>query len=179
MSTTIETRRATVARLHAEGHSYRQIADQVGVSKDTVARDVRDVEAATAQAAARLARRRLPRRARPARLRRPQAPRQRRTAPLPAPAPVRDTAHDTTPPPAPAAPCVALPLSVRLVADLATLTRNGVSPEAAILHAVGYMARAYRQGWEAGLYPRNVNPVLQRHQFAPYRPSEQAANTTT
>ncbi|NML55684.1 helix-turn-helix domain-containing protein [Streptomyces sp. R302] len=176
--TAIAARRATVARLHAAGHSLRVIAEQVGASKDTIARDLAGIEAAATAAAARTAdrqaRRRLHRRARPARLRRPQPLRHRRTDPTTDAAPARDTSHAAEARPAPstssAAPCLTVPASSTLLRDLATLTRNGVTPEAAIAGAVWTMARAYLTAWERGLYPPTVDPAIVGTQYGPYVP---------
>lgn len=59
MSTPAEvaTRRATVRRLAQSGASSRRIADELGVSKDTVLRDLRQPEAPTMSRLERLAQR--------------------------------------------------------------------------------------------------------------------------
>ncbi|MFE7517260.1 helix-turn-helix domain-containing protein [Streptomyces sp. NPDC057540] len=162
-----DKRRATVAQLRADGLSLREIATKLDITKDTVYRDLQALSRDTATPC--------------------DQPCCSTVAPsilavaLPTATPESDTAtpsRDTATHPAPA---VTLPLTARFVADLATLTRNNVSPEAAVRHAVALVARAYRQAWEAGTYPRDVNPVLARYQFAPHTPPvpEPPATDTT
>ncbi|MFE6223314.1 hypothetical protein [Streptomyces sp. NPDC057854] len=178
MNTDIAARRATVARLHATGHSLRTIAEQIGASKDTVARDVEAIEAAAkaaaARAAARHARRRLHRRARPARLRRPQPLRHRLAHATATATLARDASRDTEARPAAStpsgAPCLTVPVTPGLLRDLATLTGNGVSAETALAAAVWTQARAYRHAWDTGVYPRTADPHLTGSTYAPYTP---------
>ncbi|MFF6836016.1 helix-turn-helix domain-containing protein [Streptomyces sp. NPDC012438] len=154
----VAARRATVAQLRKAGRSLRDIADEVGVSKDTVRRDLEALSRDTATPVDQ------DRRA-------PVAPNTPDVAD-PAATPVSrlaDLSRDTPAPAAtPAVPCLTVPLDQALIADLATLTRNGVSPEAAIRRALALVASTYRQAWDAGLYPRTVDPVINRHQYAPY-----------
>ncbi|MFC8008895.1 helix-turn-helix domain-containing protein [Streptomyces cinereoruber] len=163
----VAARRATVAALRDKGLSIRAIAQELTITKDTVYRDIRAVSRDTATPSDQ------DRRA-------PVAPNAPDVAP-PTATPVsrladlsRDTPTPTaTPPATPAVPCLTVPLDAALLADLATLTRNGSSPQTAIRYALSQAASLYRQAWDAGLYPRDVNPVLGRHQYAPYQPPEQ------
>ncbi|AMS01610.1 MULTISPECIES: HTH domain-containing protein [Streptomyces] len=155
---TIAQRRAAVAELLRDNMSQRKIAERLGVTKDVVYRDIQALSRVTAT-----------------------PPNQDRRAPvapdiltvaLPAAAsspdpttPSRDTAT-------PAALHLAVPLDAALVADLATLTRNGTAPEDAIRRAVAQAAKGYRLAWGIGLYPRTTDPVVSRHQFVPYQPTE-------
>lgn len=153
---TIAKRRATVAELLRENLTQRAIAERLGVTKDVVYRDVQALVrgAATPPDQGRHA---------------PAAPDILAVAlpaatPSAAPAtPSRDTAT-------PAAPCLTVPLDEALIANLADLTRNGTPPALAIRRALAYMAGAYRQAWEADLYPRDADPVIDRHQYAPHKP---------
>ncbi|WP_432116616.1 helix-turn-helix domain-containing protein [Streptomyces sp. S1] len=177
MTTTTEAaavaaRRAAVAALRDKGHSIRAIAKELTISKDTVHRDLK---------------------ARPRDTTTP--PDQDQSAPV---APDTPTVADTPPPPAtpvsrltelsrdtpppaatppatPPVPCLTIPLDQALIADLATLTRNGTRPQAAIRYALARAANTYRQAWDAGLYPRTADPVISRHQYAPYQPPEPPA----
>ncbi|MFE7517059.1 helix-turn-helix domain-containing protein [Streptomyces sp. NPDC057540] len=161
----IETRRATVAQLRADGLSLREIATKLSTTKDTVHRDLQALSRDTATPCDQPCR--------------STAPPDILTVALPTATPESDTAtpsRDTATHPAPA---VTLPLTARFVADLATLTRNGISPEAAVRHAVALVAQAYRQAWEAGTYPRDVNPVMKRYEFAPYTPPVPGAPANT
>ncbi|MFE2556656.1 helix-turn-helix domain-containing protein [Streptomyces sp. NPDC059352] len=153
-------RRATVAQLRATGLSLREIAAELGTTKDAVYRDTQALSRDTATPPDQDCRA-------------PVAPDILAVA-LPAatpqsgPAtPSRDTA---TPTATPAVPTLTVPLDPALLADLATLTRNGTSPQAAIRRALAYVAGTYRQAWEAGVYPRDTNPVIERHSYVPYRP---------
>ncbi|MFC8290057.1 helix-turn-helix domain-containing protein [Streptomyces sp. NPDC057242] len=157
----VAARRATVAQLRKDGRSLRDIADEVGVSKDTVRRDLdalsRDTETASDQD------RRTPVA--------PDAPDVAHPAATPV-SRLTELSRDTPAPTAtPAVPCLTVPLDQALIADLATLTRNGVSPEAALRRALALVASTYRQAWDAGLYPRTADPVVTRHQYAPYKPT--------
>ncbi|MFF2774838.1 hypothetical protein ACFVU3_08005 [Streptomyces sp. NPDC058052] len=174
MNADLATRRATVARLHAAGTPLRGIADAVGVSKDTVARDLDALAALTAKAAAHRDRQRLRRRARPAHRCRPHTLRRRRSDTAAPAAPARDASRDAKARPAsgPASGETRLTLAAtpRLLSDLAVLTANGVDIEAAVAGAVWTLARAYRTAWETGLYPTTADPALTGHEYAPYRP---------
>lgn len=171
-ATDLTARRAEVARLRAGGLSIRQIAVRLGASPAAIERDIkalkRTTETATDTAPEQGESPAAPPRILDVALS-PQRPAE--TPPRDTDTPFRDTAprhrytnRDTE------TPSLVVPLDPALLADLATLTRNGVAPAAAIRHAVGYMARTYRQAWDAGLYPADVNPALERHQFAPYKP---------
>ncbi|MFE9737323.1 helix-turn-helix domain-containing protein [Streptomyces sp. NPDC006477] len=156
----IAKRRATVAQLRATGLSLRDIAAKLGTTKDAVYRDTQALARDTATP--------------PDQERRAPVPPEILAVALPAATPAtgpatpsRDTA---TPPATPAVPTLTVPLDPALIADLATLTRNGTSPQAAIRHALAYVASTYRQAWEAGVYPRDANPVIERHSYVPYRP---------
>ncbi|MFI1767498.1 HTH domain-containing protein [Streptomyces sp. NPDC020800] len=158
---TITARRAMVAELLRQepGISQRSIAARLGVSKDTIRRDVDAIEAAQRQA----------------------APRPADAEPEPAPdAPQR--AEDDAPPSTPDAPPVALddappgadhltvPLGDQLRAGLATLAEAGHSPEDAVRLAVAVLARAYEGAWKFGLYPRGAAPRVQVVKLHPYDP---------
>ncbi|MGW4852207.1 helix-turn-helix domain-containing protein [Streptomyces sp. NPDC004288] len=153
----VAQRRATVAQLLRDDHSQRDIAQRLGVSKDVIYRDVQALARGTATAPDQD----------PAE---PDAP---AASPITAVAlPIAPEAatpsRDTAPRPAAA---VTLPLTAGLVADLATLTRNGIAPEVAVRDAVAIVARAYRQAWDAGAVPRDATPVMARYQFASHTPS--------
>ncbi|MFE6379212.1 hypothetical protein [Streptomyces roseolus] len=162
---TVAARRARVAQLLRQGRSQRDIARTLGVSKDIVHRDVQVLDRVTPKASDQDSTALV-------------APDTDAVAPPTATAiatPRHDTAtatatprHDTA---TPAARCLMVPLDEALLADLADLTRPGVAPEAAIRHAVAFLAATYRQAWDAGLYPRHARPVVQRHQYAPYHPA--------
>ncbi|WP_435969324.1 helix-turn-helix domain-containing protein [Streptomyces sp. Qhu_M48] len=156
----IATRRATVAQLRATGLSIREIAARLGTTKDTVHRDTQALSRDTATPSDQDCRT-------------PVAP-DILTVALPAATPATDPAtpsRDTaTPPATPAVPTLTVPLDTALLADLATLTRNGTTPALAIRRALAYMAGAYRQAWDADLYPPDADPVIERHAYTPYRP---------
>ncbi|MYV64450.1 HTH domain-containing protein [Streptomyces sp. SID2131] len=163
----VAARRATVADLRDKGRSIRSIAEELKISKDVVHRDIKALSRDTATPSDQ------DRRAPVA----PDAP----DVALPPATPVSrlaDLSRDTpapaaTPPATPAVPCLTVPLDPALLTDLATLTRNGTSPEAALRYALSQAAGLYRQAWDAGLYPPDVNPVTSRHQYVPYQPPEQ------
>ncbi|MFJ3786970.1 hypothetical protein [Streptomyces sp. NPDC090093] len=166
MTTTVAKRRAAVAALRDKGKSIRAIAQELAITKDTVHRDIKALARDTATPSDQDRRT-------------PVAPDTPGVAPPPA-TPVsrladlsRDAPAPAVAPPAtPAVPCLTVPLDPALLADLATLTRNGTSPETAIRHALARVASTYRQAWDAGLYPRTADPVISRHQYAPYQPPE-------
>ncbi|MEU7293345.1 helix-turn-helix domain-containing protein [Streptomyces exfoliatus] len=156
-------RRAQVARLRAKNLSVRQIAEQLGASPAAIQRDIdalkRDTETAPDQDTNTSV---SPNIEPPTETPRHQTETENRDT--------ETLKRDTE---TPLGPCLSVPIDTRLLADLLTLTRNGISPEAAIRHALGHVAHAYRQAWAAGLYPHDVNPVIARHQFAPHRPDPQ------
>ncbi|OKJ52222.1 hypothetical protein AMK27_30760 [Streptomyces sp. CB02009] len=153
----VATRREKVAQLLRDRWTQRAIADNLGVSKDTI---YRDVQALTRAAAT--------------------PPDQDTRAPgateildvaLPAATPPEATATASRDTATPAAPCLALPLDAALLADLATLTANGTSPEEAIRHALAHVAKGYRLAWGIGLYPVTVDPVLSHPRVNAYQPT--------
>ncbi|MBD0707379.1 MULTISPECIES: helix-turn-helix domain-containing protein [unclassified Streptomyces] len=174
-ATTIAARRARVAKYLDDGVSQRDIARALGVTKDTVHRDAKALARAASQDSPSprpsSAPPRRPARHRPRhRLRRPRhdraIPAPASPTPDPNPATVsRDTVAT------PSVPCVAMPLTPDLLADLGTLTQTGATPTAALRHAVATVAATYRQAWSAGLYPPTATPVVARLQFAPYKPT--------
>ncbi|MFB7031730.1 MULTISPECIES: helix-turn-helix domain-containing protein [unclassified Streptomyces] len=161
----VAARRATVAQLRKNGRSLRDIADEVGVSKDTVRRDLASLSRDTATPSDQDRRTPVA----------PDAPDVAHPSATPV-SRLADLSRDTAAPPA---PCLTVPLDQALIADLATLTRNGTSPEAAIRRALALVAGTYRQAWDAGLYPRTADPVVNRHQYAPYQPPAPAPDAGT
>ncbi|MFE6853452.1 helix-turn-helix domain-containing protein [Streptomyces sp. NPDC057674] len=153
----VARRRATVAKLLRDDLPQRKIAERLGVSKDVIYRDVQAMsrDAATPPDQDN----RGPRATDILDVALPAA-----TPPEPPATASRDTAT-------PAAPGLTLPLDAALVADLATLTRNGTTPEAAIRHAVAHLAKGYRLAWGIGLYPRDIDPVLSHPRFHHYQPA--------
>ncbi|MER8042724.1 helix-turn-helix domain-containing protein [Streptomyces sp. NPDC094032] len=66
-----------------------------------------------------------------------------------------------------------------LLDDLAVLTSTGICPEAAARHAIGFMAAAYRQAWDAGIYPHTTTPVIGHYTFATQRSTRTEDNSPT
>ncbi|MFD3483798.1 HTH domain-containing protein [Streptomyces sp. NPDC058665] len=77
-----------------------------------------------------------------------------------------------TPPAPPVSPQDSIALlttaNPQLAADLDTLTRCGRPTTSAIAHAVSFMARAYRNGWNAGLVPTHLEPLIDVYKIVPY-----------
>ncbi|MFF0426893.1 helix-turn-helix domain-containing protein [Streptomyces sp. NPDC004520] len=161
----LASRRTEVARLHAEKHSVRQIAEKLGVSPATVQRDIdalrrnpkvgnRDTETASGQdtnpsvspviAAVALL-----------------DPPQTETPGHPTETGNRDTET-------PFVSSVTLPLDAALLDDLATLTRNGRTAEDVVRRALAFAAHAHRQAWAAGTCPPTVDPIIDRFTIKPY-----------
>ncbi|MFJ4907706.1 helix-turn-helix domain-containing protein [Streptomyces sp. NPDC093249] len=153
-TTEIAARRAQVAGFLRDGLSQRDIARRLGVSKDTVYRDVQIVSRAAATAADQPGT--------PFRVPRIIAIAEGATSPPPPKSPAPAT---------PTVPSLAVPLTPQLLADLADLTRTGASPEAALRHAIATVASTYRTAWAAGLYPPTATPVVAKYQFVPYQPT--------
>lgn len=167
MTTTPEraARRAEVAILRAEKLSVRQIAEQLGASPAAIQRDIdalkRDTETAPDQDTSAPVSPRIVDVALPA-LPQTETPRH----------PTETTNRDTETPnrdtETPIVSSVTLPLDAALLDDLATLTRNGRSPEDAVRRALHFVANAYRQGWAAGVCPPTVEPIIDRFTIKPY-----------
>ncbi|RSS51382.1 HTH domain-containing protein [Streptomyces sp. WAC01280] len=156
--TAIATRRARVVELLRDNVSQRDIATRLGVSKDVIYRDVQALARGAATPPDQ-------------EHRAPSAPEILAVA-LPAATPPQAPATPSRDTATPAAPCLAVPLDGALLADLATLTRNGTTPEDALRRAVAFMARAYRQAWERDIYPRDANPVIGRYQYETHQRSQ-------
>ncbi|MEV8395939.1 MULTISPECIES: helix-turn-helix domain-containing protein [unclassified Streptomyces] len=146
--TTVSERRAQAAALSRDGASLRTIAQQLGVSKDTIKRDL-DA----------LARERT-----------------RQSATQDATSDETSSATPATPATAcetPASLSPGDPLTVtvdqELLDDLAVITRTGRSPADAIGHAVHTLAAIYRGAWTTGAYPIGTEPDVIGHQLKPYR----------
>jgi DNA-binding transcriptional MocR family regulator len=125
-------RRADVARLAQQDLSHRAIAAQLGISKDTVRRDL-DYLARAERAAMR----------------------QTDASPAPPGAPPAPRGASDEPPGASCAPAVGDRLTIDvgegLAEDLANLMRTGCTAAAAIYYAVEKMATAYRHALQRGL----------------------------
>ncbi|MBP5875684.1 DeoR family transcriptional regulator [Streptomyces scabiei] len=156
---TIAARRAMVAELVRQEPdiSARNIAARLGVGKDTIRRDL-DANA-TAQ------RQTQPDPAAPEATSAPDAP---PSAPDGAPASAPDA-----PPAAPAdADRLTVDLDDQLRADLATMTRTGMTSWDAIATAVSIVAGTYRNAWASGRIPDGVAPRILTCNIAPHREEE-------
>lgn len=138
--------------------SNRDIAAQLGVSKDTVRRDRAEMRQADSQPAPE-----------------PAAP-----EPEPEPDPLDDAPEDAPPAPpdeptpAPDAPPAEDRLTLahddQLLAALDTLAEAGHTRDDAIRLAVTLLARAYEGAWKFGLYPHGVRPRVRLVDLHPYDP---------
>lgn len=160
----LAARRTEVARLRAAGRSVRQIAEQLGASPAAIQRDIdalkRDTETAPDQDNSSTVSPRIVDIAIP-------DPEQTETPRHPPETPNRDTET-------PLVSSVTLPLDAALLDDLATLTRNGRTPEAAVRRALAFMAGAYRQAWTTNVCPPTIEPIIDRYSIKPYpRPNPQ------
>lgn len=128
-------RRTEVRQLADEGLSQRAIGLRLGISKDTVRRDLaRNLALVRAEES--------------------QAPAGARHEPAP-------PAETPAPPVIPVDPIALLTAaSPQLAEDLATLTACGRPAFGALAYAVHYMADAYRNGWQSGLVPRGTEPQI-------------------
>ncbi|MFE6816029.1 hypothetical protein [Streptomyces sp. NPDC057677] len=161
---TVAERRATVARRRAAGLSLREIAAELGTTKDTVHRDVQALSRDTATLSDQ------ERRA-------PVAP-DILTVALPTATPATGPATASRDTATPAAPYLTVPLDASLLADLSTLTANGATAEDAVRQALAHFAKGYRLAWGIGLYPHTVDPVISRPRFNPYQPAPDATHGT-
>ncbi|MFF1961010.1 hypothetical protein ACFVWX_29050 [Streptomyces sp. NPDC058220] len=152
---TLSQRRATAAAMKRDGSSLRAIGAALGVSKDTVKRDLLDHAAAVARQATE-----------------PPAPAHETPAP---PVASRITAvADTALPQTltmPTHPGHTVPIVAdeEFLADLAVIVAAGRTPADAIGHAVHVLATIYRGAWAADAYPDGVEPEITGHQLAPYQ----------
>lgn len=135
-----DKRRSEVRRLADQDLSARQIAQQLGVGKDTVRRDL---EWLSQQAKANNAP--------------PGAPR----ATDDAPADVGGASDDGH--------WLKVELDGQLCADLATMGCAGMTPGEAVAHAVSIVAGAYRNAWARGVVPSNVEPRITACEISPVR----------
>lgn len=145
------TRRATVKRMTNEGMSRRAIGTKLGISKETVRRDLEYLARAEAHHGADGARHQPPAHVPPAHhgadgaRHEPPA----RVPPLSHPDPVAQLAAD----------------SPQFASDLAALTDCGRSASSAIVHAVHVLAGIYRKGWLSGLVPLGTEPEIDEYRL--------------
>ncbi|WP_030744484.1 helix-turn-helix domain-containing protein [Streptomyces sp. NRRL F-5135] len=146
-------RRATVATLARDGASLRTIAAQLGVSKDTVRRDLAAVERDTAR----------------------QNDTAGETASRDDATPATSDATDHATPATSALPASGEPLTIptdaEFLADLAVMELAGRTTASAIGHAVHLVAELYRRAWASGAYPHGTEPQFIAHQLRPYTPT--------
>ena len=149
----IATRRALVRQI-TDGDptlSARAIAAQVGVSKDTVRRDLAEMRLAQSQTA------------------RGQAavePYPTPDAPHGAPDAPSTQSEDAPTPPS----SLVIELDGQLRRDLATMTRTGLDSWEAVATAVSIVAGTYRNAWASGRVPVGVAPRILSCNVAPYEP---------
>ncbi|MGP4085468.1 hypothetical protein [Streptomyces sp. KR55] len=127
--------------------SSRAIADQIGVGKDTVLRDLRAIRQADSQS----------------------VPEPAATEPESAPE-EPDDVPDDAPPASPADDRLTVAYDDQLRAGLAVLAEAGHSQEDAVRLAVAVLARAYEGAWKFGLYPHGVAPRVHHVDLYPYDP---------
>jgi hypothetical protein len=136
-------RRATVLRLSRDGLSLRAIATRVGISKDTVSRDLAAAEGDTTR----------------------QEDAADETA-----AETHQTAAETHETPQEATPrdWLAITLDADLCDHLAVLLSTGRTLSAAIREAVEHYADAHRTAWDYGQCPRGTAPRIYGANYRPY-----------
>ncbi|MGW2511289.1 helix-turn-helix domain-containing protein [Streptomyces scopuliridis] len=142
---TVSERRAQAAALSRDGASLRTIAQYLGVSKDTIRRDLDAL----------------------ARERTRQSATQDATpgeTPTAAPATPGETPASLSP-----GDPLTVPVDQELLDDLAVITRTGRTPADAIGHAVHTLAAIYRGAWTTGTYPDGTEPDIIGHQLAPHQ----------
>ncbi|WP_155054566.1 helix-turn-helix domain-containing protein [Streptomyces blattellae] len=147
---TVDVRRALVRQLIEQDPtlSARKIADQIGVGKDTVLRDLKAIRQAQEQPP--------PDPAATEPQHAPDAP-----APEAAPAP-RDPFDEP----------LRRWLTPEARADLALLMEAGHSPGYAVRRGLEVLAVAYRGAWERGLCPRGTAPEITHVNVSPCNPRE-------
>ncbi|WAZ27031.1 HTH domain-containing protein [Streptomyces cinnabarinus] len=135
---TITARRAMVEELMRQepGISARKIAARLGVSKDTIRRDLAEIETAQRQ------------------------PTPEQQAPQPEPEPDAPAAETDHAPRDPLDEPLRKWLTPEARADLALLQETGHSPGYALRRALEVLADTYRGAWDRGLYPRGTAPEI-------------------
>jgi IS30 family transposase len=149
MNATVTARRETALRMKRDGASLRDIARHLGVSKDTVRRDLAAIERDTMR----------------------QPDQRNATDQTPSETPC-DTSRatggtpcDTTPethetPPASSNPQLSIEVDAKLRRDLDTMTGTGMTDWQAIATAVHFIAGIYRTSWAHGAVPDGIAPRI-------------------